>query len=129
MGWPVRPASCPIVERMRDHAKSVRLRLGRNVQQFRRLRGFSQEHLAERAFTSLKGIGRIERGEVNVTIDVLTRIAASLGVDVCDLLESDADRSAFVLVPAQHLEALDELLKALEHARATRSRPQRTRSR
>ena len=114
---------------MRDPVKSVRLRLSRNVQHVRRLRGLTQERLAELAAISLKQIGRVERGEVNVTLDVVARIAAGLRVDLCDLLESDTDRNAVVLVPAQDLESLEKLLRVIERARNSRSQTRRSRSR
>jgi len=108
---------------MRDPVKSVRLRLSRNVQHVRRLRGLSQERLAELAAISLKQIGRVERGEVNVTLDVVARIAAGLRVDLCDLLESDTDRNAVVLVPAQDLESVEKLLSAPGTADLRRAAP------
>jgi|SRR5690349_12123950 len=129
MGWSAQSCRCPIVGPMRDPVKSVRLRLSRNVQHVRRLRGLSQERLAELAAISLKQIGRVERGEVNVTLDVVARIAAGLRVDLCDLLESDTDRNAVVLVPAQDLESVEKLLRVIERARNSRSQTRRSRSR
>jgi transcriptional regulator with XRE-family HTH domain len=70
---------------MREPLRDVRLRVGRNVRRLRRLRGFSQERLAELAGNTSKHIGLVESGKVNVTIDILTAIAAGLSVNVGEL--------------------------------------------
>ena len=114
---------------MRDQVKTVRLRLGRNVQRFRRLRGLSQETLAERAFTSLKQIGRVERGQVNVTLDLVVQIAAGLRVELCELFESDYDQPSFVPVPVRELEPLKQIFQSVERAANSRSAARRQRSR
>ena len=111
---------------MRDHVKSVRLRLGRNVQHFRRLRALSQEALAELAGSSLKQIGRVERGEVNVTVDVLIRIAVSLRVNISDLFDLDSERPDFALISAPDLEVMATII---DRVKAGRPRPRRQRSR
>lgn len=46
----------------------------------------SQEDLAELAGLHRTYVGAIERGERNVSIDNIERLAAALGVDVVDLL-------------------------------------------
>jgi transcriptional regulator with XRE-family HTH domain len=72
---------------MKDDVKAVRARIGRKVKQLRLLRRLTQEKLAELVGNQYKHIGQIERGEVNVGIDILTRIAAHLSVDVSELLQ------------------------------------------
>lgn len=69
---------------MSEHP-DARTRVGRNVRRVRRARGLSQERLAELAGNTAKHIGQIERGEVNVGVDFLARIAAALAIDVADL--------------------------------------------
>lgn len=49
--------------------------------------GFSQEELAERAGLHRTYVGAIERGERNLTIGSLERIANALGWEVIDLLK------------------------------------------
>jgi len=46
----------------------------------------SQEKLAEKADLSYKYLGEVERGQVNISLDSLTRIAKALGVRVRDLV-------------------------------------------
>lgn len=59
----------------------LRHRLGEIVALQRRRRGFTQAELADAAGLSLKYLGEVERGEANVTIDVLERVANALGWD------------------------------------------------
>lgn len=46
----------------------------------------TQEQLAEKADLSYKYVGELERGLVNVSLDSLVRIAASLNVRVRNLV-------------------------------------------
>jgi transcriptional regulator with XRE-family HTH domain len=64
---------------------AVRVRVGANVRQLRHLRNLSQEQLAEMVGNNPRHIGQVERGEANVTLDILTAIAAKLDVDITEL--------------------------------------------
>src|SRR5215472_12619493 len=77
---------------MRDQGRAVRARVGRTVRQLRFLRGWSQEELAERANSSPKHVGSVERGEVNVGLDTLVDLAGALSVNVTDLFAEPAGR-------------------------------------
>ena len=70
---------------MRDHGRAVRTRVGRTIRQFRQLRGWSLERLAERANSSPKHVGEIERGQVSAGVDALAEIARALSVSIADL--------------------------------------------
>lgn len=63
-------------------------RLGALLQRRRRQLGLTQAELAERASLSLKYLGEVERGEANVTIDALDRIATALGWNPWSLFAS-----------------------------------------
>lgn len=52
--------------------------IGRNIERLRIARDMSQEALADKARIDRAHIGKIERGKINVTVDVLDRIAGSL---------------------------------------------------
>jgi transcriptional regulator with XRE-family HTH domain len=56
--------------------------LGNSIRELRKQAGHSQEKLAERADLHPNYVGEIERGEKNVSIDVLMRIAAALRVSI-----------------------------------------------
>lgn len=65
----------------------VRKSFGNNVRNLRKQRGFSQEQLADKAGLHRTYIGAIERGEQNVSIDNINRIAKALGISIVTLFE------------------------------------------
>ena len=70
----------------RRQKDSARLRLAANLRATRKARGISQEELGDLAGLHRTYVGSIERGERNVSIDNIERLAAALRVDVIDLL-------------------------------------------
>ncbi len=60
--------------------------LAANVRRIRKSKGWSQEKLAEMADLDRTYISGIERGLRNPTVEVLQRLAESLGVPAPDLL-------------------------------------------
>lgn len=68
-------------------AEDLNARVARNLRFLRIAAGISQEALADRCGLHRTYIGAIERGERNVTLKTLERIAAGLNVDPCALLE------------------------------------------
>lgn len=57
-------------------------RLGKRVRVLRVTRGWTQENLAEAAGVHRNYIGGIERGEINMSVVNLEKIARGLGVNV-----------------------------------------------
>ncbi len=62
------------------------IRLGASVREARIRRNLTQERLAEFASLSKNYIGNVERGEYDVTVSALHRIADGLGCTAADLL-------------------------------------------
>ena len=62
-------------------------RVGRNLRAYRELRGLSQEEFAHRLRVHRTYLGGLERGERNLTLRSLERVAGRIGVDPLDLLE------------------------------------------
>lgn len=60
--------------------------LGSNIRKVRKNKGISQEQLALLTLIDRSYIGRIERGEVSITIEKLYEIAKTLEVDPQSLL-------------------------------------------
>jgi len=60
--------------------------VGRNIRRLREARGLSQEDLAHLAGVHVTYLSGVENGHRNVTVNVLERLAAGLGVDETDLV-------------------------------------------
>ena len=68
-------------------AVDLNTRLALNLRRLRLVSGLSQEALALRCGLHRTYVGAVERGERNVTLLTVARIAAALRVDPLDLLE------------------------------------------
>ena len=64
-----------------------RKRLGRRVQSLRKIRGYTQEQLAERININPKYLSSIERGAENPTLDLFFRLAQGLKVDLYEIFQ------------------------------------------
>ena len=62
------------------------VRLGANLRRAREKRGWSQEELAHRCGVHRTYVGSVERGEYNVTVLTLRRLASALRVSLHDAL-------------------------------------------
>jgi transcriptional regulator with XRE-family HTH domain len=67
---------------------NCRLRFAHNLRKARQERGISQEALADLCGLHRTYVGSVERGERNISIDNMERIASALGMDVLELLKS-----------------------------------------
>lgn len=68
---------------------NFRKELGERIRELRKSVGITQEELGEKSALSYKFIGEIERGQVNVSIDSLARIAIALEVKIGDLFSKE----------------------------------------
>jgi len=66
---------------------SIKLLFGKSVRALREERGYSQEELAERAGLHRNYVGGIERGERNVALENIAKLAKALAVRTRDLFE------------------------------------------
>ncbi|MDR0552014.1 MAG: helix-turn-helix transcriptional regulator [Spirochaetaceae bacterium] len=66
----------------------IRELLAKNIKEYRKLRGFSQENLAEKAGTSTTHIGMIEIGKKFPSTQMLVKIAGALGIDTPELFST-----------------------------------------
>jgi len=68
--------------------RNVRQIFGQNLRRKRETLGISQEDLAEKAGLHRTYIGSVERGERNVSIDNMERLAVAVDSTIEQLLES-----------------------------------------
>ena len=60
--------------------------LGEQIRAYRKQAGLSQEKLAEKADLDPTYVSDVERGEENISVDALVRIATALSVRLRDLV-------------------------------------------
>ncbi|MOA06743.1 HTH-type transcriptional regulator SinR [compost metagenome] len=61
------------------------LQLAQRIRAFRKLKGFTQEELAEQSGVSLDVLGAIERGNRRAENQILNKIADVLGISLAEL--------------------------------------------
>lgn len=69
---------------MRKNAKLPKT-LGKRVQKIRKLRGLTQEQLAEKVGISRAYMGYIEQGRYSASLEVIEKVAKALKVKISDL--------------------------------------------
>jgi len=74
---------------MKSMTDALRQELGARIKELRKAEGLTQEQLGEKADLNYKFIGELERGQVNVSLDSLVRIAEALGVKIEDLFSKE----------------------------------------
>ena len=111
--WSVRSGCRIVLTAMADYERAVRERVGRNVKRLRDREGWSQDQLAEKVGNTWRHISQIERGQANVGLDILTKIAKATAVDVSDIFFNDTPSpddppaATLVFVKPEDLAAID----------------------
>lgn len=67
--------------------QQLRNYIGAKLREHRKLLGLTQEEVAAAAHTSPSHLGKIERGENNLTIDSLERILLAMDADPRDVFK------------------------------------------
>lgn len=73
----------------RFSVSSLKIIVGSKIRKLRRAKGFSQESFALHAQLDRSYMGRIERGEANITLEIIEQISAVLECEPCELLKED----------------------------------------
>lgn len=76
---------------MPSKIQSEQMKIGLFIRELRELRGLTQEEFAKNLKTSQSAIARIEKGEQNLTTDMLTRISEALNRKIMVLAEGYMD--------------------------------------
>jgi transcriptional regulator with XRE-family HTH domain len=76
---------------MLEH-EQLHIVVSKNIRRCRKRIGLSQEALADNCGLHRTYIGAIERGERNITVNTLARVAEALGCSVIDLLSNPAQK-------------------------------------
>jgi transcriptional regulator with XRE-family HTH domain len=63
-----------------------------NIKKFRELKNLTRDHLAAQLEMSLSGYSKLERGEVELTVAKLFKLAEILDVNVAQILNFDASK-------------------------------------
>lgn len=71
---------------MNTISTDMQIALGRTIRELRKRRGFSQESFADEVGIHRTYMGAVERGERNVSLKNLMRIAKTLGVPLSSLI-------------------------------------------
>jgi transcriptional regulator with XRE-family HTH domain len=64
----------------------LQIRVGKNLRKHREARGLSQEEFADEVGVHRTYMGGLERGERNITLKSLERLADAVGLDPLELL-------------------------------------------
>lgn len=68
-----------------------KVRFGENLRSIRKASGFSQEQLAFASGLDRSYVGKIERGQVNVTLETVNTLAKTLGCSPRELIPEGVD--------------------------------------
>lgn len=107
---------------MKDIKRNTRNVLGERIRELRKSAGITQEQLGEKAELSYKFIGELERGQVNVSLDSIARIAEALGVKIGDLFSKEKipvqrivikEKSPLSKLSSQELQFIKKTLRLL----------------
>lgn len=82
--------------------------LGKRLKSYRVNRRFTMEQLSDRAGVSKSMISKIERGDVQPTLDVAMRIAKALGTHIVNILEPNLSRRVILTKAKRQPAILDE---------------------
>ncbi len=72
-----------------EGAKRLRRRIAGRVRRLRKSKDMTQQQLADQAEIDRTYLARLETQALNVSIDVLYRLACSLRVEVADLMKAE----------------------------------------
>ena len=103
---------------------SEELRIGKKIKQLRELKNYSQDYMASQLKMSVPGYGRIERNEVDVSMERANQIANVLGISLTELISFDEkyifnnyanNQNAFVINSELHQDDKKTLMDLVDY--------------
>lgn len=91
------------IEKNSDRVKAAIL----NIKRYREIKDFTREQMASDLNLSLSGYAKLERGEIEITLNRLFEIADILEVDVSQILNFDA-KYIFNISNSQGVQGFDK---------------------
>jgi transcriptional regulator with XRE-family HTH domain len=88
--------------------------LGEKIRDLRKLKGLSQEELGEKSGFHFTYIGGLERGERNISLTNLEKIAGSLSINLYELLQA-AESEEVMPISTTHEAATNEITAMLKN--------------
>ena len=82
--------------------------IGKRLRALRKSHKYTQEQVAEKAGINSTYYGRVERGEANISLELLIPLARSLEVSLSELLDIESEKSKEQIVK--------ELIQLLQNA-------------
>ena len=92
--------------------------VGNNISELRNANNFTLKKLSEKTGLSIALISRIENGQISPSIHTLEKIAASLGVEISDLLQKESLPAELKLEIAEKIRQRMNLLGLTTHTMA-----------
>lgn len=77
----------------KKHIKA-RLLFAHNLRRLREMKKISQEHLADLAGLHRTYVSSVERGERNITVDSMEKLAEALNADIRELLKPNNETTS-----------------------------------
>jgi transcriptional regulator with XRE-family HTH domain len=114
---PVRPGPVPVENHPIEPSTEAGLKVASLVKEIRRARHLSQRQLAGRMQVPRTYISKIENGKAIPTLSSLTRLAAALDVEICQLLRdtrSQRDEEVAAVLADPMLSEIAVLLPGLD---------------
>ena len=71
----------------------IKKNLGGRIRTLRKLKGWTQEQLGEKAIVDYKFISEIERGNKNPSFEILYKIAGAFEIELSELLKFQAEQT------------------------------------
>ena len=93
--------------------KNIREEVGKRIRTVRKTKGITQEQVGEKADLNYKFIGKIERGEVNPSIETLSAIADALNISLSQFFAEDWQLPIDYQLPPQDVQLVKDALPFL----------------